>query len=200
MTKNGQSLSPRASTGHGALAARGALFVFELALVGLLVVGCGGSQDEADIDVPASPEEATNVVVRVSGTEGVAYSGNYGTLAGPVEIVDDATVGAEPTDYEVQVQEGSTDGVIASFRKVEPGQGELRVQTLADEKVVVESRTLAELGAANADWLPQELVDPQGMAPEEGMMFEDEMIPPEEEEGVHEEDHVHPEGEEEHTH
>ena len=184
-------MSPRASTGHGALAARGVLFVFELALVGLLVVGCGGSQDEADIDVPARPEEATNVLVRVSGTQGVAYSGNYGTLAGPVELVEDDTVGAEPTDYEVQVQEGSTDGVIASFRKVEPGQGELRVQTLADEKVVVESRTLAELGVANADWLPQEMGSP---------MFEDEMIPPEEEEGVHEEDHVHPEGEEEHTH
>ena len=152
--------------------------VFVLVLVGLLVAGCGGSQDEeADIDVPTSPEEATNVVVRVSGTEGVAYSGNYGTLAGPVEIVDD-TVGAEPTDYEVQVQEGVSDGVIASFRKSEPGQGELRVQTLADEKVVVESRTLAELGAANADWIPQDMASPEEMTPE------DETILPEEEEDL----------------
>jgi hypothetical protein len=170
------------------LAARGVLLVvFVLVLVGLLVAGCGGSQDEeADIDVPASPEEATNVVVRVSGTEGVAYSGNYGTFSGPLEIVDDATVGAELTDYEVQVQEGVSDGVIASFRKSEPGQGELRVQTVADEKVVVESRTLAELGTANADWFPHQMVSPEGM-------------PPEDEEGAHEEDHVHPEGEE-HTH
>jgi hypothetical protein len=166
------------------LAARGVLLVvFVLVLVGLLVAGCGGSQDEeADIDVPTSPEEATNVVVRVSGTEGVAYSGNYGTFSGPLEIVDD-TVGAELTDYEVQVQEGVSDGVIASFRKSEPAQGELRVQTLADEKVVVESRTLAELGAANADWLPQQMGSPEGIPPEDGMMFEDEMLPPEEEEG-----------------
>src|SRR5918993_2378563 len=156
--------------------------VFVLVLVGLLVAGCGGSQDEeADIDVPTSPEEATNVVVRGSGTEGIAYSGNYGTLAGPVEIVDD-TVRAEPTDYEVQVQEGANDGVIASFQKTEPGQGELRVQTVADEKVVVESRTLAERGAANADWLPQQMGSPEGIPPEDGMMFEDEMLPPEEEE------------------
>ena len=177
-------MSPRASApARGVLAARGVLLVFVLvALVGLLLVaGCGGSQDEeADIDVPASPEEASNVVVRVSGTQGVPYSGNYGTLAGPVELVDDA-VGAEPTDYEVQVQEGASDGVIASFQKTEPGQGELRVQTLADEKVVVESRTLAELGAANADWLPQEPEPPGGMLPEDEMMFEDEIVPPEEE-------------------
>jgi hypothetical protein len=180
MTK-GQPMSPRVSAGQGVLAARGALVVFVLALVGLLVAGCGGSQDEeADIDVPASPEEATNVVVRVSGTQGVAYSGNYGTFAGPVELVEDETIGAEPTDYEVQVQEGASDGVIASFQKTEPGQGELRVQTLADEKVVVESRTLAELGAANADWLPQQMTSPEGMPPEEEMMLEEEGSPGEE--------------------
>ena len=182
MTK-GQPMSPKAPAPCGVLTARGVLLVFVLVLVGLLVAGCGGSQDEeADIDVPASPEEATNVVVRVSGTEGVAYSGNYGTLEGPAEIVDDA-IGAEPNDYEIEVQEGGSDGVFASFRKTEPGQGELRVQTVADEKVVVESRTLAELGAANADWLPQQMGSPEGMPPEDGMMFEDEMSPPEEEEG-----------------
>ena len=98
MTK-GQSMSSRAPAGHGVLAARGVLLIFVLALGAPLVAGCGGSQDEADIDVPARPEEATNVLVRVSGTEGVAYSGNYGTLAGPVELVEDDTVGAEPTDY-----------------------------------------------------------------------------------------------------
>ncbi len=47
---------------------------------------------------------------------------------------------------------------------------------MADEKVVVESRTLAEMGAANADRLPQE-----PMPPEDEMMFEDEMVPPDEE-------------------
>jgi hypothetical protein len=127
----------------------------------LLMAGCEGSQDEADLDVPARPEEATNVVVSVSGTEGVAYSGTYGTLEGPLEIVDD-TIVAEPTDFEVQVQEGVSDGVVASFQKTELGQGELRVQTLADEKVVVESRTLAELGAADAAWLPQEIGSTEG--------------------------------------
>jgi hypothetical protein len=177
-----QSMSPRASAAaRGVLAARGVVLgVFGLVLVGLLVVGCGGSQDEADLDVPASPEEAGSLVVRVSGTEGVAYSGDYGSLAGAVELVDD-TVGAEPTDYEVDIQDGVSDGVIASFQKTEPGQGELRVQTLADDKVVVEGRTLAEFGTANADWLPQEAIPSEGIPPEDEMMFDDEMLPPEEE-------------------
>jgi hypothetical protein len=162
-------MRPRASAGHGELALRGVLLVFLLAL-GTLLAGCGGSEDEADIDVPVSPEEASSVVVRVSGTEGLAYSGTYGTLVGSLEPVDDAIVGAEPTDYEVEVRAGVLDGVIAGFRKSQPGQGELRVQTLADEKVVVESRTLAELGTANADWLPQDTGPPEGIPPE-GEMF-----------------------------
>lgn len=179
-------MSPKASMACGVLTARGVRLIFVLALGALLVAGCGGSQDEADLDVPARPEEATNVVVRVSGTEGVAYSGNYGTLEGPVEIVDD-TIGAEPTDYEVQVQEGVSDGVFASFRKTEPGQGELRVQTLADEKVVVESSTLAELGVADAAWLPQEMGSTEGPPPEEVMNLEDDMFSPKEEDSPGEE-------------
>jgi len=183
MTEN-QSMRPRASAApYGVLAARGVLrVVFVLTLVGVVLVsGCGGSRDESDLDVPASPEDAGSLVVRVSGTEGVPYSGEYGSLEGAVEGVDD-TVGAEPTDYEVEIQEGVSDGVIASFQKSEPGQGELRVQTLADDKVVVEGRTLAELGTANADWLPQmgPLLEGE-LPPEDEMMFEDEMIPPEEE-------------------
>ena len=47
----------------------------------LLAVGtlanCGGSGEngEAPENVPASPEEAGEVVVRVSGTEGTTYAG-----------------------------------------------------------------------------------------------------------------------------
>ena len=166
-------MSSKVSAERGSLAARGLVLVFLLAL-GTLLAGCGGTEGEADLDVPTSPEEAGSLVVRVSGTEGVPYSGNYGSLAGALEIAE-GTLGAEPTDYEVELQEGVSDGVIASFQKTEPGQGELRVQTLADDKVAVESRTLAEFGMANADWLPQ--MDPPGETPP----GEDEMFLPEEE-------------------
>ena len=166
-------------TGRAMLAKSGVLLVFVLAL-GVLLAGCGGSEEEGNVDVPPSPEEAGSVVVRVSGTEDVAYSGTYGTIEGTLQTVDD-TVGGEPTEYEVEVQEGVSDGVTAGFQKTQPGAGELQVEILADDQVVVESRTLAEFGAVNADWFPQ--IGPPGEIPpgeEEFLLPEDEEITSEE--------------------
>lgn len=170
-------MTQRILAGRGMLATPGVLLVFMLAL-GMLLAGCGGSEDEGNIDVPPSPEAAGTVVVRVSGTEDIAYSGTYGTIEGTLQTVDD-TVGAEPTDYEVEVQEGVSDGVTAGFQKTRPGKGELRVEILADDKVIVESRTLAEFGAVNADWFPQ-------IGPPEVLPPEDEQFVPEDTEATSE--------------
>jgi hypothetical protein len=148
-----------------------------LALVtGVFVAGCGGSgeNDEAPENVPASPEEAGEVVVRVSGAEGIAYSGTYGSIEGDLQIVDD-TIGAEPTEYQVEVEEGVADGVTAGFQKIQPGTGELNVEILADDEVIVESRTFAEFGAANADWFPQ-IGPPEEFPADEEIVLEDEEI------------------------
>lgn len=127
-----------------------------LALSALLAgCGAGGSEDEGvDLDVPAGPEEASSVVVRVSGTEGVPYLGFYGTVAEEEELegVEDV-VGAEPTDYEVEVPEGMPSAnVFVEFEKTEPGQGELKAQILGDDKVVEEAKTLSRLGRVRAEW------------------------------------------------
>ena len=145
----------RISVGSGKLPVLGLRLGLMLA-IGVFVAGCGGSGEngEAPENVPASPEEAGEVVVRVSGAEGTAYSGTYGSIEGDLQIVDD-TIGAEPTVYQVEVEEGVADGVTAGFQKIQPGMGELNVEILADDEVIVESRTLAEFGAANADWFPQ---------------------------------------------
>ena len=148
-----------------------------LALVtGVFVAGCGGSgeNDEAPENVPASPEEAGEVVVRVSGAEGIAYSGTYGSIEGDLQIVDD-TIGAEPTEYQVEVEEGVADGVTAGFQKTQPGTGDLNVEILADDEVIVESRTFAKFGAANADWVPQ-IGPPEEFPADEEIVLEDEEI------------------------
>ena len=86
-------------------------------VIGVVVAGCGGSREdgEAPENGPASPEEAGEVVVRVSGAEGTAYSGTYGSIEGDLQTVDD-TIGAEPTEYQVEVEEGVADGVTAGSR------------------------------------------------------------------------------------
>jgi hypothetical protein len=160
-------MSQKILAGREMLATPRVLLVFVLALGGLLA-GCGSSEEEGNTDVPPSPEAAGNVVVRVSGPEGTAFSGTYGTIEGALQTVDD-TIGAEPTDYQVEVQKGVSDGVTAGFQKTQPGAGALKVEILADDKVVVESRTLAEFGAVNADWFPQ--IGPPEVLPPDDEQF-----------------------------
>jgi hypothetical protein len=173
-------VSWRTLVGRGALTTLGVLLA--LGLLG----GCGGSEkDDGEVpDIPASPEEAGNIAIRVSGTEGVAYSGIYGTITGEPQIVDD-TLGGEPTEYEVEVGGGDPSGVTAGFQKTQPGTGALKVAILADGEVVSESTTYAELGTANVDWLsqtgaPADVIPREEIPPEEGEEIPPEEIPPEE--------------------
>lgn len=133
---------------------------------GALLSGCGGSDEsEVNDNVPPTPEEAGSVVIRVSGAEGTAYSGNYETIEGELEIVEETTLGSEPVDYEVEIQEGANDGVTALFEKIQPGREELHARILADDELVAESRTFAEFGDVIVDWFPQ--VGPPGTLQED---------------------------------
>lgn len=156
---------------------RGALVVIVAILLVFVFASCGGgserdSEGEEEAPVPSTPQEANNVVVRVSGTQGIAYTGNYGTLRGEFEIVED-TVGDEPQEYEVPIEEGEPDGVSASFQKSEDETGELRAEIVADEVVVAESVTRVPDGSVIVDWLPaesfegEEEVFPDEIGPEE---------------------------------
>lgn len=150
-----------------------------LAILGALLTfgtlaGCGGSGEEGNApdEVPASPEEAGEVVVRVSGTEGTAYAGIYGSIAeeGEPRMIEDA-LGDEPTEYEVEIEQGVSGGVSAFFEKTEPGNGELEAEILADGEVIAESTTYAEFGSVIVDWFPQagpiEEISPGEDLPEE---------------------------------
>lgn len=136
-------------------------------LVVVTSAGCGGSEEPEDDnggEVPSSPEEANKVVVRVSGTQGTAYAGNYGGFAREPQAVEGA-LEDEPVEYEVEVGEGISDGVSAYFQKSEPSAGELRVAIVADGEVVSESRTRARLGTVIADWLPEKALSSSSGAP-----------------------------------
>ena len=128
------------------------------------LVGCGDSEDEGSSNAPSTtvqpaettgqPEEAAveNVVVRVSGTPGTAYSGSYGTFQS-AQTVDD-TLGIEPAAYEI---EGSVSDILAAvFRKTQPAdEGTLRVEILVEGKVLAEDETSEEIGVINVTWSPQ---------------------------------------------
>ena len=152
--------------GHGTLTALvGIVLVFVLA-------GCAGSEEEGkDGSVPSSPEEVNDLVVRVSGAEGTVYSGDYGNLSGEIQIVEDTTLGDEPQEYELGIEEGVSDGVTAAFRKTEPAAGELKAEIVADGEVVVESRTRAQTGSIIVEWLAE------GVPEEEGLFEEEEEVP-----------------------
>ncbi len=153
--------------GREALARLRALCVFALVLGTL--VGCGGSGSEGEqegeqganesvrepAEETAAQETAEDgVVVRVTGTPGAVYSGTYGT-ATEVRAVDDATVGTEPTDYEVGAVEGQDGRLNVSFSKTESGGETLEVEILVDGEAVARGETSAELGVATASWTPE---------------------------------------------
>jgi hypothetical protein len=135
-----------------------------LALVLGTLAGCGGSDNEGEQEANEPTQEPveettteavaeSGVVVRVSGTPGTAYSGTYGTAV-EVQAVDDATVGNEPTDYEVGAVGSAGDRLNTSFSKTEPGGETLEVEILVDGEPVARGETSAELGVATASWMP----------------------------------------------
>jgi hypothetical protein len=166
------------------IALPGVALVFAACLSALLA-GCSGDETKGG-NVPSSPEEASSVVVRVSGTEGTSIAGNYGFLSGELQTAED-TLGDQPLDYELDTpQESSVEpvdeldipqesppGVVASFRKIDPVAGELKAEILADGELVADGRTYAESGTVNVEWIPTPEPLPEDLPPED--------TPPEEE-------------------
>ena len=73
-------MSRRTSARHRPFVVLGISLVVVLSFGMLARCGGSGENGEAPESVPANPEEAGEVVVRVSGTEGTAYAGTYGNL------------------------------------------------------------------------------------------------------------------------
>jgi hypothetical protein len=82
------------------------------------------------------------VTVRVTGTQGIPFSGSYGTAGGSMSSVE----GVVPADYTLEPER--FDSVSATMQK-RGAEGELTVQILSDGEVLEEQSTTASYGVAS---------------------------------------------------
>ena len=100
--------------------------------------------------------EHSSVLIRVSGTPGVVFSGNYGSLRGGSTSVE-GVLGEEPKEYAVPIKSRpfDYDSVQASFTKRGLRKGTLRVEIVANGWVVKEQETSAGHGSVAVNYSPQ---------------------------------------------
>ena len=160
--------------GCGGLAIVGVLAIILLPLGALLgssdvdvdVEPIEGILDELDKDdepaqvqpgaqpVGSAPENATPLVVRVSGPQGTAYSGTYGTTQGGMVPVD-GILGPGPAEYGIETGGGAFGAVSAIFQKTQPVPGTLRAEVLSGGEVVAERFTSEESRWVEVKWSSQ---------------------------------------------
>jgi hypothetical protein len=98
----------------------------------------------------------SSVLIRVSGTQGVVFSGNYGSLRGGTKTVD-GVLEDRPREYAVPIKSGpfDYDSAHASFAKRGLSKGTLKVEILANGWVVKEQETSAGRGSVSVNYSPQ---------------------------------------------
>jgi hypothetical protein len=108
----------------------------------------------APTPAPAKKDEGQTVTVRVTGTPGVAFQGNYGT-PDSTRSVD----GVTPQEYDVEVETGlfSTDAVTAVMQKQGQGNEELSVEMLVGDETVKEQSTTSPFGVVTVNLTPPEI-------------------------------------------
>ena len=104
--------------------------------------------------VGSAPENATPLVVRVSGPQGTAYSGTYETTQGGMVPVD-GILGPGPAEYGIETGGGAFGAVSAVFQKTQPVPGALRAEVLSGGEVVAEGFTSEESSWVEVKWSPQ---------------------------------------------
>jgi hypothetical protein len=105
--------------------------------------------------VGSAPVNQTPLVVRVSGPQGTAYSGSYGTTQGGMIPVD-GILGSSPAEYVIETGGGVFGAVSAVFQKTQPVPGTLRAEVLSAGEVVAEGATSEESSWVEVKWSPQD--------------------------------------------
>jgi hypothetical protein len=101
-----------------------------------------------------APNNATPLVVRVSGPQGTAYSGTYGTTQGGMIPVN-GVLGPGPDEYGIDTGGGAFGPVSAIFQKNQPVPGTLRAEVLSAGEIVAEGSTSEESSWVEVKWSPQ---------------------------------------------
>jgi hypothetical protein len=96
----------------------------------------------------------STATVRITGTPGVPFNGNYGSTSAGNRSVD----GAIPEDFETSYKSGfgQFDVVTAFFQKQTDDASELTVQIVVDGQVKKEQTTTAAYGVADVSWSTNE--------------------------------------------
>ena len=153
--------------------ARASLLVAVVTVFGAMITGCGSGEESADAppaetaaqEAPrgetveaTAPEETRGgeeaertATVRLSGTEGTIYAGNYGNLDG-LEYAEGIFEG-EPVEFTVELRDSGFDVVNASFSKPAANDdGILRIEILSGGEVVAEQEAETQYGNLNLTW------------------------------------------------
>jgi hypothetical protein len=142
----------------------GALLALGLALIiGIFLGIIIGREDIVKTPVgEVTVEEAftSTVIVRVSGTQGVGYSGTIGTAETGQKNID-GSLGPTPDDYEISLNTSpqSTDLVTAEVGKDPLNNsrpGTLGLQLLVDGQVVREQESSSETGVVTLSYNAEE--------------------------------------------
>ena len=147
------------------------LIVVALAL-GAMLAGCGSGEESGNAPAETAeqapsgetveattPEETQGgaeesnrtATVRLTGTEGTVYAGNYGNLDGSEYA--EGVFEAEPVEFTVDLRESGFDVVNASFTKPQGNDdGLLRIEILSGGEVVAAQDAETQYGTLNLTW------------------------------------------------
>ena len=118
----------------------------------LMVNSMGGSLAGSSAANAPSEGAAESVVLRISGTPGLQFSGNYTTPEGSRNI--SGTLGVDPTDYDLGGEGVAGFNVVTANVYKEDTSGTLKVEILENGQVVQSAATNATNNTVSVTYSP----------------------------------------------
>jgi hypothetical protein len=118
----------------------------------LMVNSLGGSLAGGSAANAPSAGAAESVVLRISGTPGLQFSGNYTTPEGSRNI--SGTLGVNPTDYDLGGEGVAGFNVVTANVYKEGTSGTLKVEILENGQVVQSAATNATNNTVSVTYSP----------------------------------------------